>query len=399
MFESYQFNLYLAVSISASLGLIIAHSVRLAPVRISLRFVCIAVLGGFLLGGAGTRLVSKTFSLAVPKNANAEIAYAREAIRSGRCDPEREVVVSVVGSSKTYVHIRADDLEAYLEESGIPACVFVFAEGGSNRFERRDYVETAILEYSIPIDVIFFEATSTHHRYLVKDPAFFRNSESLRIRDINIWPMYKELFLWVFTNQDDRKRSRNQKPAQALLALLRIHAHQILNLGRFQSMRPIVELEREVNGDGGSAKLCKQRDASLDEKLNRIISALEKQDGAVVRNEVFEAFYEDMEAVVSRAAPESELIYFTTPTNSPRASGLDEAFCRNGPLKERCRIAPGAALYKQLAAINRWSDTNHMCPEMLSIYTAWYYGEIAQRLRELRNQGRIAKAGLTAGQD
>jgi len=84
MFESYQFNLYLAVSISASLGLIIAHSVRLAPVRISLRFVCIAVLGGFLLGGAGTRLVSKTFSLAVPKNANAEIAYAREAIRSGR---------------------------------------------------------------------------------------------------------------------------------------------------------------------------------------------------------------------------------------------------------------------------------------------------------------------------
>jgi hypothetical protein len=399
MFESYQANLYLAVSILASLGLIIAHSVRLAPVRISARFVCVAVLGGFLLGGAGTRLVSKTFSLAVPKNANAEIAYAREAIRTGKCDPGREIVVAVVGSSKTNVHIRADDLEAYLEDSGIPACVLVFAEGGSNRFERRDYVETAIVDFSIPIDVIFFEATSTHHRYLVKDPAFLRNSESLRIRDIDVWPMYKELFLWAFTNQDDGKRSSNQKPAQALLALLRIHAHQILNLGRFHSVRPIVELERRVKGNGAGAGGCAKQDTSLDEKLERIISALERQDGAVFRNEIFEAFYRDLEVAISRAAPESELIYFTTPTNSPRASGLDEAFCTNGPLKERCRITPSAALYKQLASINRWSDTNHVCPEMLPIYTAWYYGEIAQQLRELWNQRTFAKRGLNAGQD
>lgn len=163
MFESYQANVYMVVCIVASLGLITAHCVRLTLVRISPTVMCIAVFAGLMAGGLVTRVASRPLDLAVPKNANAEISYALEAIRTGKCTPERQILVSIVGSSKTNVHVRADKLEAFLRENGISACVFVFAEGGSDRFERRDYIEKAIVKFSIPIDVIFFEATSVQH--------------------------------------------------------------------------------------------------------------------------------------------------------------------------------------------------------------------------------------------
>lgn len=383
MFESYQANVYLTVCVLASLGLITAHCLRLALVRVSPTIMCLAALAGLVAGGVTTRLVTNSLGLAVPKNANAEISYALEAIRTGKCDPERDVLVSIVGSSKTNVHVRADSLEAFLRENGIPTCVFVFAEGGSDRFERRDYIEKAIVKFSIPIDVIFFESTSTHHSYLIDDKAFFRNSETLRIRDIEIWPMYKELFLWLFSDKISVRQPRNPQPMRALQSLIKLHISQIINLGLFHSAHPMKDLSRKMHGRG--AGQCEEKGHTPHKKLKKIIFDLEEGRDKALRDVILETYYHDLEIAISRASPDTDLVYFTTPTNSPKASRLDTAFCKNGSLKERCLITPSVELYKQLSGVNRWKDSNHMCPDMIPIYTAWYFDQIARQLRELEN--------------
>lgn len=195
--------------------------------------------------------------------------------------------------------------------------------------------------------------------------------------------MYKEIFLSLFSDERYVRQPKNPQPIHAFESLAKLHISQIFNLGLFHSVRPMKDLKRNMHGRGAGG--CRKKWHRPHEEFKEITLDLERNHGKALRDEVLESYYQDLEIAVSRASPDTRLVYFSTPTSSPTASRLDLAFCKYGPLKERCRITPSVALYEQLSGANRWRDQNHMCPNMIPIYTAWYYDQIARQLRKLKN--------------